>query len=72
MIPDSYPAWRHCIEMDCGIPLTATFIRERIAALDDLGDFRTEQFVRLYGQAHLNRVRDWFAQALGELSPEPV
>jgi hypothetical protein len=69
MIPDTYSAWRHCIEMDCGIPLTMAFIRERIAALEDLGDFRTEQFVRLYGQAHLDRVRGWFAEALRELSP---
>ncbi len=68
MIPDSYPAWRQCIEMDCGIPLTEGFIRERIAALQNLRDFRTEQFIRCYGQAHLDRVRAWFAQALAECS----
>jgi hypothetical protein len=64
MIPQTYSAWRHCIEIDWGIPLTEAFIRERIAALQDLRDFRTEQFVRCYGQAHLERVRAWFAQAL--------
>jgi hypothetical protein len=68
MIPDSYPAWRQCIEIDCGIPLTEGFIRERIAALQDLRDFRTEQFIRCYGQLHLDRVRAWFAQALAECS----
>jgi hypothetical protein len=67
MIPETYAAWRHCIEIDCGIPLTAAYARERIAALADLRDFRTEQFLRLYGEAHLNRVRGWFAQALVEL-----
>ncbi len=69
MIPDSYPAWRQCIEIDCGIPLTERFIRERISALHDPGDFRTEQFIRCYGQAHLGLVRAWFAQALGECAP---
>lgn len=67
MIPDTYAAWRHCIEVDCGIPLTAPYVRERIAALGDPRDFRTEQFQRLYGEAHLARVRGWFAQALTEL-----
>jgi hypothetical protein len=64
MIPQSYSAWRHCIEVDCGIALTEAFIRERIAALHDPHDFRTEQFIRCYGQAHLERVRVWFAEAL--------
>jgi hypothetical protein len=68
MIPVTYSAWRQCIEVDCGIPLTETFIRERIAALHDLRDFRTEQFVRCYGQAHLDRVRAWFMQALSDCS----
>ncbi len=67
MIPDSYPAWRHCIEVACGIPLTAAFIRERLAALDDARDFRTQQFVTHYGEAHLAQIRSWFEDALREL-----
>lgn len=68
MIPDSYSAWRHCIEVDCGLPLTAAFIHERLEALGDPRDFRTEQFVRHYGAAHLARVQAWFAQAQRELA----
>jgi hypothetical protein len=68
MIPQTYAAWRQCIEVDCGIPLTEMFIRERIAALHDPRDFRTEQFVRCCGQPHLDRVRVWFLQALSECS----
>lgn len=67
MIPDSYSAWRHCIEVDCRLALTPDFVRERLAALADPGDFRTEQFLRCHGAAHLARVRGWFAQALQEL-----
>lgn len=67
MIPETYSAWRHCIEVECRIPITAAFLRERIAALADMRDFRTEQFVSLYGSAHLARVEDWFKQALQEL-----
>ena len=66
-IPETYSAWRHCIEVDCGIALNAAYIRERLHALDDAKDFRTEQFVRLYGRPHWERLRGWFGQALREL-----
>jgi hypothetical protein len=66
MIPEHYPDWRHCIETVCGIPLTPDYIRERIAALADPHEFHTQRFVDCYGDAHLQRVRAWFAQALTE------
>jgi len=64
MIPQSYDQWRRCIEVDCGIPLTPDFIRARLAELVEPSDFRTVQFVRLYGEAHRQRVITWFQQAL--------
>lgn len=63
MIPDSYQAWRHCIEVDCRQPLTAAFIAERLQELQDYGHFRTVQFVNFYGSAHHQRVLGWFAEA---------
>lgn len=69
MIPEHYDAWRHCIEVDCGIVLTPLYINERLQALGDTRDFRTAQFTKLYGLEHLQRVRGWFEQALREVAP---
>lgn len=68
ILPNSYAAWRHCIEVDCGIRLEAAYIRERLSALQDPGDFHTEQFVRRWGEAHRQRVIAWFRQASAELA----
>jgi len=66
-IPYNYETWHHCITVDCKIKLTADFISERIATLQDEKDFRTEQFVNLYGDVHLKNVISWFQQAKQEL-----
>ncbi len=66
MVPEDYPDWRHCIEVVCGIPLTPHYMRERISALGDPHEFHTQRFIACYGDAHLLRVRAWFAQALTE------
>lgn len=63
MIPETYDQWRHCIEVDCGITLTRAFIDERLRELATPSDFRTQQFIRLYGEAHRDRVLGWFRQA---------
>jgi hypothetical protein len=66
-IPRSYAQWRHCIEQDCRIPLTAEFIAARQRELADPADFRTQQFIRLYGRDHWQAVLGWFAQAAAEI-----
>ncbi|MDD0930201.1 hypothetical protein [Xylella fastidiosa] len=38
LIPNTYEAWRHCIEHRCNIPLTQTYIEERLAALSNSYD----------------------------------
>ncbi|WP_295843840.1 hypothetical protein ACM9XD_16410 [Xanthomonas sacchari] len=63
IIPDSYAAWRHCIEVDCGLRLEPAYIAQRIAALNDLTDHHTQQFVRCWGEPHRQQVLQWFAQA---------
>lgn len=63
MIPRTYDEWRHCIEVDCGLQLTPAFIAERIAELANTEHERTRQYVRLYGEAHRQRVIEWFEQA---------
>jgi len=63
IIPDSYQAWRHCIEVECGLHLTPDYIQQRISALDNPADFHTQQFVRRWGEAHRQQVLGWFRQA---------
>jgi hypothetical protein len=59
-IPRDYDGWRYCIEHWCGIPLTADFVSQRIAALEDRGNEHTRRFVECYGQAHHAQVLGWF------------
>lgn len=68
LIPDSYAAWRHCIEVECGLVLHLDYIAQRIAALQDAHDHHTQQFIRCWGEAHRRQVLDWFAQARAELA----
>ncbi len=64
LIPDTYEAWRYCIEHQCNIPLTHGYMKERLAALSDPSNFHTQQFIRCWGQAHLQQVIDWFKLAM--------
>lgn len=43
MIPTTYAAWRHCIEVHCQIPLSADFVAKRLKELEDQQVYSTEQ-----------------------------
>lgn len=64
MIPANHAEWRRCIEVDCAIPLTPTFVAQRLQVLTDTASSETQRFARLYGDAHLQRVIGWFQSAL--------
>lgn len=68
LIPNSYDEWRYCITEICGIPLTESYIRMRINALNDQQDFMTIRFIELYGDAHHQQALAWFEQALSEVA----
>ena len=61
--PRTYDQWRHCITVDCGIDLTASFIEARLKALGDPADAGTARFVELYGESYLDDVVQWFERA---------
>lgn len=65
-IPQSYAEWRHCIEVECGIPLSAGFLAERIRVLTQGEAEETRRFRRLYGEEHWQRVVSWFRRAAEE------
>lgn len=71
IVPDNYEAWRHCIEVECGLRLDAEYVRQRIAALEDPGDHHTQQLVRRWGESHRQRVVAWFQRARDELDAQP-
>jgi len=70
MIPRTYAQWRHCITVECGIPLSADFIAQRLAVWRNPGLEETQRFRRLYGDAHWQAVQRWFVQAAQEQKQE--
>lgn len=70
VIPRTYEDWRHCIEKDCGLPLTQLFLASRLQALTDLRSHHTQQFVAHYGAEHVERVVGFFRRASSELPRE--
>jgi len=67
VVSQTYEEWHHCITVECGITLTSAFIEERIASMQDDKDFRTSQFIQLYGPQHHQKVLAWFQQAKEEI-----
>ncbi len=59
----TYDDWKHCITELCGIPLTPSYVEERLAALRNPQDDKTRKFVATWGEAHLACVIGWFEQA---------
>lgn len=62
-IPQTYEEWVHCITVKCGLKLTPSYIEQRITALQNITDFRTKQFIELYGSKYHQLVLSWFLQA---------
>jgi hypothetical protein len=63
VIPETYAQWRHCIEVECGIPLTPAFIDERLAVWRNPAHDECRRFAQLYGDAHRQSIQQWFDQA---------
>jgi hypothetical protein len=66
MIPENYEMWRRCIVEKCGIPLTSTYIQQRIKELSALDQYETQRFIDLYGSLHHQKIIGWFERALAE------
>lgn len=63
MIPINYNEWRNCIENDCKIRLSKTFIDKRLKIYSNLDNPETKKFVQLYGINHLKNILNWLKQA---------
>lgn len=67
VVPGSYDEWKHCITVDCGIPLTRAFVRERIGSLSDRQDFHTRRYIESWGEDQHARTLAWYRRAAEEL-----
>lgn len=67
----TYEDWKHCITVLCGIPLTRSFIEQRLAALRDPQDHGTRTFIDTWGTPHHRKVVEWFEQSLRERTESP-
>ena len=56
LVPGSYQSWRYCITEKCRIALTADFIEQRIAVLNQPGCEEMQRFRSLYGDTHWQAV----------------
>ena len=63
VIPNTYEQWKHCITIECGIPLNKAFIETRITSLTNRESEAARQFIRLYGESHYQNVLVWMKQA---------
>ncbi|WP_411827630.1 hypothetical protein [Luteolibacter sp. AS25] len=59
----NYNHWRNAITGACGLTLTASYCRERIAALGDSTNSSTRSFEETYGESYLAQVISWFQEA---------
>jgi hypothetical protein len=67
-IPQTFEEWEHCITVQCGIPLTPSFVAIRIAELEDESNFKTRKFIETWGREHHARTVAWFRRAASRLS----
>lgn len=69
-VPSNYEEWKHCITVKCDIPLTASYVEERLSALMNDGDYQTQKFKDRWGAKHHARTVEWFKRAKDELAAE--
>ena len=56
LVLNTYEDWKHCITVDCGIPLTREYVQQRLAALHDPKDYSRERFVAVFGEKSISPV----------------
>lgn len=55
----TFEEWRDCIVNDCKINLNSAFAQKRLAVYENPKHKETQQFVSLYGKAHLGNIIKW-------------
>lgn len=60
IIPRSFEEWQNCIVHDCGIDLSKSFAKERLAVFENENHPETKNFKKLYGEKHLDNIIYWY------------
>ena len=64
MIPTDFNEWVECITKKCGIQLSSTFAKKRLAILTNETHEETKKYKELYGEDHLNNIIHWYQQII--------
>lgn len=67
-MPENYSDWQQSITGVCQIKLTPEFVNQRLHELKNDKNRNTKEFVKLYGEEHLERVTEWFERAKEEVN----
>ncbi|MEM6641170.1 MAG: hypothetical protein AAF610_14870 [Pseudomonadota bacterium] len=65
--PQNYDQWRHCITVECGIPLTSEYVEQRLRVWRDESAQETRRFRELYGDDYWKFMTSCFERASTEL-----
>ena len=68
--PQNFEEWKYCITVECGIPLSASFITQRLSVLRNESHEETRRFRQRFGDKYWRSVIGWFAEAEQQLSDQ--
>ena len=69
-IPTSFEQWLYWMEVRGKMRMTTSYIRERLAELEDDNHVATKEFARIYGADHLQNTISWFHRAADQLAQD--
>lgn len=62
MILQDFENWKYCITHKCNIPLTMDFAKQRLTVYNNPDLPETQRFIKLYGEEHYERIKEWFTR----------
>ena len=68
--PQNFEEWKYCITVECGIPLSASFITQRLSVCRNESHEETRRFRQRFGDNYWRSVIGWFAEAEQQLADQ--
>lgn len=66
--PQNFNEWKHCITVERGVTLSASFIAQRLLVWRDESHEETRRFRQRFGDNYWHSVIGWFTQAEEEFA----
>ena len=70
--PQNFEEWKYCITVECGIPLSASFITQRLSVWRNESHEETRRFRQRFGDNYWRSVIGWFAEAERQLADQTL